>query len=192
MGFASTFLIALGLSADAFAVAVSNGLSAQKTRFAEALRFGVAFGFFQALMPLIGWWTGSNLATVFAKADHWVAFALLAFIGGKMVYEGIWGEPSESGGKPVTSRLLLLLAVATSIDALAVGVSLSLIDVPIFQPALLIGTTTLVLSATGYMIGKRLGALLGRRVEVLGGVILIVIGAQILIDHLMEGVPRAA
>ncbi len=188
MGFVATFFIALGLSADAFAVSVSNGFSSRRPRIGEALRFGIAFGSFQALMPLIGWLAGSGMAGLFESTDHWVAFGLLAFIGGKMVFEGIWGETTNDEGKPVTFWVLLILSVATSIDALAVGISLSLLNARIFMPAMLIGVTTLCVSTAGFLLGKRLGSFFGRRVEIAGGIILVAIGAKILIDHLIRGV----
>jgi putative Mn2+ efflux pump MntP len=184
MNFFTVFLIALGLSADAFAVAMSSGMAAQRPRVRDAVKIGLAFGIFQAVMPVIGWFAGTALAGFITELDHWVAFGLLLFVGSKMIYDAIYGDSCEVGVATVSLGVLLMLSIATSIDALAVGVSLSFIDVAVITPAALIGVTTFLLSTAGVFIGHRCGAFFERKVEVVGGFILIGIGSKILLDHL--------
>jgi putative Mn2+ efflux pump MntP len=185
MNFLTVFLIALGLAMDAFAVALSGGFSAGKVTKRQTLRLAFHFGLFQFLMPILGWAAGLTVQNLIQAYDHWVAFALLAGIGGKMVYESFRQEKNE-GRKPDITRgaSLVLLSLATSIDALAVGLSLSLLRVRILYPSAVIGVVCFALTAIGFAFGSRLGRLLGRRMELLGGMVLIGIGVRILIEHL--------
>lgn len=186
MDFVSVLLIAVGLSMDAFAVAIGRGAVIPRgARARGALSMALAFGLFQALMPVAGWLLGSALAGLIEGVDHWIAFLLLAGIGGRMVYEAITGH-EEAAPPPLSARVLLLLAVATSIDALAVGIGLRLADpaTPIGTVALLIGCVTFGFSLGGGLLGSRLGERFGRSMEALGGVVLIGIGLRILVTHL--------
>ncbi|MBS3920919.1 MAG: manganese efflux pump [Deltaproteobacteria bacterium] len=177
-------LIAFGLSMDAFAVSVSNGMTIKHQRANHAFRIGIFFGSFQALMPLIGWSAGLNLRDLISGVDHWIAFGLLSLIGCKMIYES-----TKMGGKrketfPLSLWMLLMLSIATSIDALAVGISFALLNISIITPILVIGTVTFILSFLGVLIGNKAGHFFEKKIEVLGGLILIGIGVKILIEHL--------
>ena len=185
MDFLTIFLIALGLAMDAFAVSLSGGFAAGKATPRQTLRLAFHFGLFQFFMPILGWAAGLTVQNLIQAYDHWVAFALLAGIGGKMVYESFRQEKNE-GRKPDITRgaSLVLLSLATSIDALAVGLSLSLLRVRILYPSTVIGVVCFALTALGFAFGSRLGRLLGRRMELLGGMVLIGIGGRILIEHL--------
>ena len=177
-------LLAASLAADAFAVAISMGLSAQKASFRDAVRVGLFFGGFQALMPLLGYLAGSTVSAVIERYDHWIAFGLLAFIGGRMLWESARG--TEEGGQPSLGALrkLLVLSIATSIDALAVGVSLAVLRENIWVNTAWIGCVTFALSTLGVLAGRRLGRRMQRCATVAGGLVLIFIGAKILIEHL--------
>ena len=177
-------LLAASLAADAFAVAISMGLSAQKASLCDAVRVGLFFGGFQALMPLLGYLAGSTVSAVIERYDHWIAFGLLAFIGGRMLWESARG--TEEGGQPSLGALrkLLVLSIATSIDALAVGVSLAVLREHIWVNAAWIGCVTFALSTLGVLAGRRLGRRMQRCATVAGGLVLIFIGAKILIEHL--------
>ena len=177
-------LIALGVSADAFAVALGKGLHLRRLTVRSAASLALAFGFFQALMPVLGWALGRQFRGYITAFDHWVAFGLLALIGGKMLWEAFTGgadEEEDSDGIPL--RQLLLLALATSIDALAVGISFAFLDVAIVPAALAIGVTTAVITAVGAVIGHKAGGRFGKPAEVLGGLILIAIGVNIVLEH---------
>ena len=184
----TVLFIAVALAMDAFAVAVASGLYIRRLHVNHALRIAGMFGLFQGMMPLAGWLAGRSVQHIVATLDHWIVFALLAGIGGKMVYESLVldGEErrSEGGFDPLDMSFLLLLAMATSIDALAVGVSYGLLDVAVAFPAIVIGAVTFGLSLVGVYLGDRVGHLFERHVEALGGVILIVIGLRILVEHL--------
>ncbi|MFC4615930.1 manganese efflux pump MntP family protein [Cellulomonas algicola] len=178
-------LIALSLSADAFAVALGKGLHIRRLSFRDTAAIAVAFGAFQGLMPLLGWLLGVRLADSITEVDHWIAFGLLAVIGGKMLYEAFTqGDDDEPDEDHIGLRELLVLSVATSIDALAVGIGFAFLDVPIVGAAVLIGVVTLVVSLAGVLIGHRVGVRFRGPAEVVGGVILILIGVRILLDHL--------
>lgn len=177
-------LIALGLSMDAFAVAITFGLTMQVLRIRYALRIALFFGAFQALMPIIGYLAGLSIRGFMSGFDHWIAFALLAFIGSKMIYESYALDEDEKSMNPQDLLLLLTLAIATSIDALAVGISLSFLKINIVQPAMIIGMVTFLLSFLGVLIGKSMGHLFEKKIEILGGLILIGIGLKILLEHL--------
>jgi manganese efflux pump family protein len=178
--------LAVGLSMDAFAVAIGVGLTLEGASRRQTLRLALHFGLFQAFMPIIGWLAGLTVARWIAPFDHWVAFGLLAAIGGKMIYESFrHEEPDEKRPDPTRGGSLVLLSVATSIDALAVGLSLALIDVEIWYPALVIGLVAGALTALGMWLGDKLGDLFGKRMETLGGLVLVAIGVKILVDHLL-------
>ena len=184
MGFVEIFLIGVGLSMDAFAVSVCKGLGMHRVNYAHALVIALFFGVFQGLMPVIGWLVGSAFAVYVTAVDHWIAFALLAFVGGKMLWDAFHDEGEEED-ETVTHKLdlreLFMLAIATSIDALAVGISFSFLQIDIVAAALIIGCTTFVLSLVG---GNRFGARFEKPSQIAGGVVLIAIGLKILLEHL--------
>ena len=182
MRFAELLLIALGLSMDAFAVSVCKGLSVKELRPRHALLVGLYFGGFQALMPVIGWLLGYRFESMITSIDHWVAFVLLALIGGNMIRESFSEEEEMNDDFGV--KTMLLLAVATSIDALAVGITFAFLSVKILPAAGTIGVTTFLLSIVGICIGRAFGARWKSRAELAGGVILILIGLKILLEHL--------
>lgn len=176
------FIIAVGLSMDAFAVSICKGLSVQRVSLRHAVCAGLWFGGFQALMPLLGWLLGSRFQAAIERYDHWIAFVLLVFLGVNMLWEARGEEECVDGS--FSWRIMLTMALATSIDALAVGVTFAFLQVDILPAILFIGATTFLLSA----LGVRLGSVFGRRyrtaAQILGGVILIVMGAKILLEHL--------
>lgn len=179
-------LIAVSLALDAFAVSVSSGISVPGFGWKHAVKMGCYFGFFQFAMPLLGWLLGTGVSRYIEAVDHWIAFGLLALIGGKMVIEALKKGGGEEPCAPteLTARRLTVLAVATSIDALAVGVSMAFIDVNVIAAALVIGVVAFALSLVGGLVGKRLGGLFQKRAELVGGVVLIGIGVKILTEHL--------
>ncbi|KPJ86344.1 MAG: hypothetical protein AMS17_12795 [Spirochaetes bacterium DG_61] len=178
--------IALGLSLDAFAVSVANGILIHQLKFSHAFRISLFFGAFQAVMPLIGWAAGSYFSPYIMQFDHWIAFGLLAFIGGKMIVESRSLDRDCSGVDCSHFPTLLLLSVTTSIDALAVGLSFAILDVHILLPVAVIGIVTFVVCITGVYAGNRIGHLFENRFELAGGIILIGIGLKILIEHLVQ------
>jgi putative Mn2+ efflux pump MntP len=205
----SLVLIALSLSMDAFAVSVSSGIAIRGLKISYAIRAALFFGLFQFLMPVAGWFLGRSFSTIIAAYDHWIALALLAFIGGKMIWEALRSTyfkgtsdpkgtadpkgPTKPGDGPGTAEpgtdirnlgTLLTLAVATSIDALAVGISFSILDQGIWGSAALIGGITFLVCLTGFEFGRRIGLVFERGAQILGGLILIGIGIRILITHL--------
>ena len=184
----SLFLIAFGLAMDAFAVSISAGIILKKITFRQFFRLSFHFGLFQALMPVIGWLAGLTVEKTIKAYDHWIAFGLLAFIGGKMIYEAFKEEEEEEEDEakvdPTKGMTMVILSVATSIDALAVGFSLALLRVNIWFPSIIIGIVALIMSVTGMYIGKYVGILFGKRVSIVGGIILFIIGIKILIEHL--------
>lgn len=186
MSFMELVLIAVGLSMDAFAVAICKGLSVQKLGWKHYLTVGVWFGGFQALMPTLGYLLGTTFERYITSVDHWVAFVLLCLIGGGMLKEGLAKEEEEKEERAgFDFKSMLLLAVATSIDALAVGITFALLpDVNIFSAVGLIGTITFCLSAVGLKVGNIFGLKYKSKAEVVGGVILILIGVKILLEHL--------
>ncbi len=177
----SIVLLSLGLAADAFAVSVSRGTAARNRLWEEALICAIVFGFFQGLMPVIGWVVGERVAVLLADYDHWVAFALLSFIGGKMIFErnAPACEPALRKGLAV----LLTLAFATSIDALAAGVGLPALSDTITFPAVIIGVTTFVFSFAGVYLGQQFGMLVRSKAELVGGLVLIGIGVNLVVTH---------
>lgn len=183
MSLLKVFLIAVALSMDAFAVAVAGGSTLKPPLRGKAFKTGLFFGGFQALMPLAGWLAGSSMRSFVSGIDHWVAFCLLTIVGGKMIYESLRGG-GEKACDVCGNMSLLMLAVATSIDAFAVGLSLSFLGAAIVAPALVIGAVTFVFSAGGVYIGARAGHFFENRIEIAGGAILILIGLKILMEHL--------
>jgi len=171
---------------DAFAVAISTGIILKKISFRQFFRLSFHFGLFQALMPVMGWLAGLTVEKFIKNYDHWIAFALLAFIGGKMIYESFKkDEEEESETDPTRGITLVILSIATSIDALAVGFSLAVLKVSIWLPSVVIGIVALLMTLIGMNLGKYVGTLFGKRVSIVGGIILVIIGIKILIEHMM-------
>lgn len=188
MDFATTLLISVGLAMDAFAVSLGVGTSPSDTlepAWRRVLRISFHFGLFQAGMTLLGWLAGSTVAGVISSFDHWVAFALLIWVGGRMIREGFSHEENCRCDDITHGRTLLVLCVATSIDAMAVGLSLAMLQVNIFSASGMIGVVTLVLSLVGGFAGHLLGNKFGQRMELAGGLILVGIGIRIVISHLI-------
>ncbi|MDY3972034.1 MAG: manganese efflux pump MntP family protein [Clostridia bacterium] len=181
MGIIELFILAVGLSMDAFAVSVCKGLSLGKIKIKHMCIAGLWFGGFQALMPLIGYLLGSNFSELVAKYDHWIAFVLLALIGGNMIKEAL-GKEEDSMDNSMGFKAMLLLAIATSIDALAVGVTFAFLDVPIVPAISFIGMVTFVLSAIGVKAGSLFGYKYKSKAELCGGIILILLGIKILLE----------
>ncbi|MGN1304867.1 MAG: manganese efflux pump MntP family protein [Oscillospiraceae bacterium] len=187
MGFVELFLIGVGLSMDAFAVSVCKGLNMRgKVNFKHAGIIALFFGGFQALMPLIGYFLGIGFEKYITKIDHWIAFVLLGFIGGKMVIEAIkeWNAEDKQEEDRLEIKELLVLAVATSIDALAVGITFAFLSVNIWSAISIIGVTTFILSMIGVVIGNKFGSKYKSKAELVGGLILVLMGAKILLEHL--------
>ncbi|MBN8526849.1 MAG: manganese efflux pump [Planctomycetes bacterium] len=180
----TALLLALGLSMDAVAVSICAGLSRPGEPFWRALRMPLAFGFFQALMPLLGWLGGKTVVAYVADWDHWIAFALLAAIGGKMLWEAWKGDDECPAGDPFAWGRLSVLAIATSIDALAAGLTIAFIQQPPLLTIAVIGCTTALLCLPAVRLGGRLGERWAGRAEIVGGLVLIGIGAKIVVDHL--------
>ncbi len=188
MSFFEVFLISVGLAMDAFAVSVSNGILLNNVRFQKAFRFGLFFGIFQFIMPLGGWLCAKNFKDAIESFDHWIAFILLVLIGGKMFFDSFKNNDSDiRNDKNILSFYnMIMLSVATSIDALAVGVSFAFFSdgLNIFQASSVIGVTAFILSYFGVFLGKRIGNVIHKNAEKVGGLILIGIGVKILIEHL--------
>lgn len=184
MGFAELFILAVGLSMDAFAVSICKGLAMKKASWKAQLCCGAWFGGFQALMPLIGYFLGTLFIDAISAIDHWVAFGLLVIIGVNMLREALESE-EETADADLSVKTMFIMAVATSIDALAVGISLAMAGVAnIWLAVLLIGATTFVLSAIGVKVGNVFGSRYEKKAEIVGGVILILLGVKILLEHL--------
>ena len=183
MSFIVIILIAIGLSMDSFAVSVSNGLTIKNLKLKESILIATSLAVFQALMPLLGWYLGSNIEQYIKEIDHWIAFSLLSFIGIKMIYESRIEETEEEKDK-ISLKTILIQSIATSIDAFAVGISFAVLVSDIVLPIIIIGITTFIFSFVGLKIGRFLGNKLGKSVELIGGIILIGIGVKILIEHL--------
>lgn len=185
MGIVELLFLAVGLAMDAFAVSVCKGLSAKEYRLRHSLTAGAYFGGFQALMPLLGWLLGSQFESVIKSVDHWIAFGLLGLIGANMVREA-FGKAEEVNAS-FSPKAMLPLAVATSIDALAVGVTFAFLDVNIWLAVTLIGGVAFAISAAGVKVGNVFGARFQSKAELAGGIILILLGVKILIEHLFFG-----
>lgn len=195
MGFVEVLLIGIGLSMDAFSVSVCKGLIARKFSWKTALTCGLWFGFFQALMPLVGYFLGSQFEQYITAVDHWIAFGLLFLIGANMIREAVFGKDEDEKSviarsdatkqsTPLSFKTMLLLAIATSIDALAVGISFACIQVKIWSSVLIIGLTTFAFSVLGVKIGNVFGSKFEKSAGIIGGIILILIGLKILLEHL--------
>ena len=187
MGIVELLLTAIALSMDAFAVSVCKGLGMRRMRYDQAFVISLYFGVFQALMPLIGWLLGTSFSRYIQAFDHWIAFVLLAFLGGKMLWDVFHEKEDgeqESAERRLDHRELFMLAIATSIDALAVGIAFACLDVNIWSSISIIGVTTLVISFAGVWIGNRFGNRFQKKAEIAGGLVLILIGVKILAEHL--------
>ena len=177
-------LIALGLAMDAFAVSISSGITIHKMRIRHAMLIASFFGVFQAVMPLIGWIAGHGARVFVSSCDHWIAFGLLVLIGGKMIHESFKTEEKKESFDPLNIYVLFTLAIATSIDAFAVGISLSFLNVAIIRPVLVIGAITFAMSFAGAYIGDMFGHLFEKKLMVIAGMVLVGIGSKILAEHL--------
>lgn len=191
MNFLTILLTAIGLAMDATAVAICNGMQIERLRLRHLLRFGLFFGFFQGLMTLLGFIIGSGFSDIIRSFDHWLAFGLLLLIGGKMIYEFRKGEACEAD--PTKNGLnsyktMIVLAVATSIDALAVGISFSVIQIDLWLAVGVIASVSFLFSAAGVWFGKKVSCMFGKWAELIGGIILIGIGIKILVEHLVMGI----
>ncbi|RDB60134.1 hypothetical protein C1879_01100 [Paraeggerthella hongkongensis] len=188
MGFVELLLVGVGLSMDAFAVSVCKGLCMKRLNMRQALVIALFFGGFQALMPLIGWALGTQFEQFITPVDHWIAFGLLLIIGAKMLWDSFHGDDDEQLSCAVDGRLdlreLTMMAVATSIDALAVGITFAFLRVDIVASVVVIGVTTFALSLVGVAVGHRFGARYEKTATIAGGVVLILIGLKILLEHL--------
>ncbi len=182
--FATFLLTGIGLCFDTFAVSVSLGIMNREIRFRQGCRIAFILTFFQALFPVLGWLIGITLKNLLANLDHWIAFLLLFLIGARMVYEGFMGKEERKILDPSRPEVILGLAVATSIDALVVGLSFGFLDTTILFPALIIGAVTFLAAMLGMLSGKNLPGKTSQRSLILGGVILILIGVKILVEHL--------
>jgi manganese efflux pump family protein len=183
MGYTYIFLIAVGLAMDTFAVSVASGATYKQLKVRHSLQMAGFFGGFQAIMPLIGALAGLSFKVYIEDYDHWVAFGLLAFIGGKMIYESFKIKDTQKDNNPSNLAVLLVLSIATSIDALATGITLTMISANIIIAAFIIGLVTFVLSLIGVLIGKKCGHIFENKIEIVGGLILIGIGVKILFEH---------
>lgn len=182
------FLLGVGLSMDAFAVSVCKGLGMRKLNKKQALIIGLYFGGFQALMPFVGWLLGSQFQKYITSIDHWIVFILLGFIGGKMMIEAVreWNEEEvvDVMDAPIDHKNMLVLAVATSIDALTVGITFAFLGTPIVEAITIIGITTMVISIAGVVVGNFFGSRYKSKAEFIGGLILVLLGLKILLEHL--------
>lgn len=177
-------IIAVSLAMDAFAVCISAASTGMISDRRAVFRLSFHFGLFQFLMPVVGWFIGLNILTYIVYIDHWIAFTLLAYVGGKMIHEARNENEAQQKPNPSKGMNLVMLSVATSIDALAVGLSIGVLDLEIWYPSFLIGVITAGLSLIGIHLGQKLGKRFGKRMEFIGGVVLIIIGFRILITHL--------
>jgi len=179
----TVLLIAFALAMDCFAVSLAAGTVTKERRLFTSVAMGIFFGFFQMVMALLGWAAGSSLASIIGFVDHWIAFILLVVIGARMIYEGFHGEEAAQRNY-LNVTTLVILSLATSMDAFGVGLSLALLSTSIASAAVIIGITSFIFSFAGVMLGSRLAAQFGRPVEVAGGIVLVLIGVRILIEHL--------
>lgn len=182
MSFITVLLVAFGLAMDAFAVSVASGISIKRNIVQSAFKFGAFFGFFQVIMPLGGWLAGVTVRSLITHIDHWIAFGLLLFIGCRMIYESFKAREEKISSYGL--KIMLLLSIATSIDALAVGLSFAFLKAEIMAPVIAIGMVAFILSFFGVLIGSKAGHFFERKLEAVGGVILIAIGVKILAEHL--------
>lgn len=188
MTLVSIVALAVGLAMDAAAASAARGIAARRVTWGNVLLLAGMFGGFQMVMPLLGWFLGRTLGPWVESWDHWIAFCLLGGIGAKMIYEA--SRPKEEVAEdhaPFRFRLVLVLAVATSIDSFAAGIALPLVEAPLFLSIGIIGGITALLSAGGLIVGRKFGSLLGSRLDAFGGVLLLVLGSKILLEHLIAG-----
>lgn len=186
LDFVSVLLIAIGLSADCFAVAVSSGAFLRTVSYPQVLRLSLAFGLSQALMPVLGWLAGQAVVGLIAAYDHWIAFILLAIVGSRMIWGSLRSRDSHDEKTDITKGLLLLtLSVATSIDALVIGLSFAFLEINITLASSTIGIVAFAVTATGLLVGTKAGKLIGRRAGAIGGVVLISIGLRVLLSHIL-------
>lgn len=178
-------LIAIGLAMDAFAVSVCKGLSMKKINFKKLLVIALYFGIFQAVMPIIGYFLGESFESLVTSIDHWIAFILLLFIGINMLKEAFGKSEEDNKNDDTSFKTMIILAVATSIDALAVGITFAFLEINIFIIGAIIGVITFIISAIGVIIGNKFGDKYEKRAEIFGGVILILMGIKILLEHLL-------
>lgn len=185
MDFISILLIAIGLAMDCFAVSLGIGTSPVKKDARTIFRLTFHFGLFQGGMTFLGWLAGSSIVNLIANFDHWIAFGLLGWVGVRMIRESLSTKEEEDPCNPSKGKTLIMLSIATSIDALAVGLSLAFVDGSILLSSIVIGITSLLLSLLGLFIGGKLGCKFGKRMELIGGVVLIGIGIRVLVSHLL-------
>ena len=184
--FLSILLIAVGLSADCFAVALSASIARGSSSFLHVFRVSLFFGGFQALMPVLGWLAGRTIVGYISGYDHWLAFVLLAFVGSRMVWESFHGRDERTKNTDITKGLtLLVLSVATSIDALAVGLTFAFLKTNIAIASLTIGVVAFIITTVAFLIGGKVSGLVGKRAEIIGGIVLIGIGIRILLEHIL-------
>lgn len=184
MSVVTSFSLGLSLSMDAFAASIAQGAKAPRARLRDAIRIALFFGFFEAVFPVLGWALGLMIGSLMAQLDHWVAFILLLCVGLKMVRDGLTLAPENPNSKSAASvGRLSVMALATSIDAAAVGVTLVVLGIPIVQAAIIIGAVTFVLTCSGFLLGGMVTSTVPRYAEVLGGILLIAIGSKILLEH---------
>lgn len=183
MGVVELLLLSIGLAMDAFAVSICKGISMKKMNWKKAIIIGLYFGGFQALMPTLGFFLGAAFQSLITSIDHWIAFALLTIIGGGMIKES-FDDDSENKNDDVSFKTMIVLAIATSIDALAVGITFAFLNVNLVLAVSLIGIITFILSVVGTKIGNRFGDKYERKAELVGGIILVLLGVKILLEHL--------
>jgi manganese efflux pump family protein len=185
MGIYAIFLLSIGLSLDTFAVSVSCGLIDKDIKFFHASRIAIIFAIFQAVMPIIGWLLGLSVKGYIIQVDHWMAFGLLSLVGLKMIYESLKNN-EEKNFNPQDIKVILILSVATTIDAFVIGITFAFLEVNLLLASLIIGAVTYTASMLGTLFGKNVGAHFGKKMEIVGGLILISIGTKILIEHLFK------
>jgi manganese efflux pump family protein len=185
MNFIEILLISISMAMDAFAVCLGAGTQERSSGLRPTFRLTFHFGLFQFLMPVLGWFAGTTIIRYISGYDHWIAFGLLAFVGGRMVWSGFHPQVESQTSDPSRGWTLVLLSIAVSIDALAVGLSLGIIGVTIWVPAVVIGIVTGLLSWLGLIIGNKLGEKFGKRMEIIGGIVLVLLGLRILMAHLL-------
>ena len=184
MDILTIFFISIGLAMDAFAVSIASGIAMKTLHVRRTFTIALFFGAFQAFMPVIGWFAGLSLRDMISSIDHWIAFLLLSAIGAKMIYEAWKIEETEKEIEVLSIYVLFVLSIATSIDALAVGLGFAFLNISIITPVIVIGLVTFILSCIGVLIGGRFGHLFEKKIETVGGIILICIGTKILLEHL--------
>jgi len=186
MNLSDIILIAIGLAMDCFAVSIACGIAMKPFRYGPALRVAFFFGLFQAVMPLLGWLAGSTFQHLIETFDHWIAFGILIILGGRMIWENFFVHPDEKSLNPFKLKVVLALALATSIDALAVGVSFAFMRIDLWLSILMIGAASFLFASLGIFIGRRYGHRFHIPAELFGGIVLIGIGIKILLEHLSK------